>query len=443
MSERVIKLPDVGEGVAEAEVVELMVKVGEPVREGDVLAAVMTDKATVEIPSPAHGRVSWIGCEVGQKAAVGSELMKIEVGDETDTTRELAAPTKGAAPADRDGEELQRPPPQPRSAQEPSQLASVESERPQSADPAASKVPRAAQSLSKAPSTDRPVAAPAVRAHARDRGVDLRFVRGSGPAGRILREDVDGYLAGGVQAQAAVHGLAANSAVEEIKIIGLRRRIAQRMQDTMRRVPHFSYIEEVDVTDLEALRADINETRKSGRPRLTILPFLMRALVMVLREFPQMNARFDDSADILHRYGGAHIGIAIQTPNGLVVAVVRHTEARTIWDCASEVQRLTEAARSGTISHEELTGSTITITSLGALGGIASTPVINSPEVAIVGVNKIAIKAVWRGAAFEPRKIMNLSSSFDHRIIDGWDAAQFIQQLRTLLEAPAKIFMET
>ena len=442
MSERVIKLPDVGEGVAEAEIVELMVKVGEPVREGDVLAAVMTDKATVEIPSPTDGRVSWIGCEVGQKAAVGSELMKIEIGDGADTIRELAARTKGAAPADRDGEQLQRPQ-QPRSAQELSQLASDGTEQPPPIDPAASKVPRAAQSLTQAQSTYRPVAAPAVRAHARDHGVDLRFVRGSGPAGRILREDVDAYLAGGVQAQAAVQGLVANTAVEEIKIIGLRRRIAHRMQDTMRQIPHFSYIEEVDVTDLEALRADINETRKSGRPRLTVLPFLLRALVIALREFPQMNARFDDSADTLHHYGGAHIGIAIQTPNGLVVGVVRHAEARTIWDCASEVQRLTEAARSGTITREELTGSTITITSLGALGGIASTPVINSPEVAIVGVNKIAIKPVWRGAAFEPRKIMNLSSSFDHRIIDGWDAAQFIQHLRSLLEAPAKIFMET
>ncbi|MGE5513071.1 MAG: dihydrolipoamide acetyltransferase family protein, partial [Bacteroidota bacterium] len=282
-----------------------------------------------------------------------------------------------------------------------------------------------------------------VRAHARDHGVDLRFVRGSGPAGRILREDVDAYLAGAGQTQLPAHGLAPNTAVEEIKIIGLRRRIAQRMQDTMRRIPHFSYIEEIDVTDLEALRADVNETRKPSRPRLTVLPFLMRALVMALRDFPQMNARFDDSTDTLHRYGGAHIGIAIQTPNGLMVAVVRHAEARTIWDCASEVQRLTDAARSGTITREELTGSTITITSLGALGGLASTPVINSPEVAIIGVNKIATRPVWRGAAFEPRKIMNLSSSFDHRIIDGWDAAQFIQHLRSLLEAPAKIFMET
>jgi 2-oxoisovalerate dehydrogenase E2 component (dihydrolipoyl transacylase) len=282
-----------------------------------------------------------------------------------------------------------------------------------------------------------------VRAHAREHGIDLRFVKGSGPAGRVLHEDVDAYIAGAGQARPAAGGLAANTTVEDIKIAGLRRRIAQRMQDTKRRIPHFSYIEEVDVTDLEALRADVNATRKSNRPRLTVLPFLMRALVMAISDYPQMNARFDDATDTLHRYGGVHIGIAVQTPNGLMVAVVRHVEARTIWECAAEVQRLAEAARTGTITREELTGSTITITSLGALGGLASTPVINSPEVAIVGVNKIAIKPVWRGTAFEPRKIMNLSSSFDHRIVDGWGAASFIQHLRSLLEAPAKIFMET
>jgi 2-oxoisovalerate dehydrogenase E2 component (dihydrolipoyl transacylase) len=442
MSERVIKLPDVGEGVAEAEIVELPVKVGEPVREGDVLAAVMTDKATVEIPSPADGRVSWIGVEIGQKAAVGSELIKLEVADAgaarsepTRARREDVALENRAQAA----HEATAPP-----ARQARQIATAETARPQ---PASSPAPQAAlkpvSQLAPRASGDRPLASPAVRAHAREHGVDLRFVRGSGPAGRILREDVDAYLAGAGQTQPPAQGLAPNTAVEEIKIIGLRRRIAQRMQDTMRRIPHFSYIEEVDVTDLEALRADVNETRKPSRPRLTVLPFLMRALVMALRDFPQMNARFDDSTDTLHRYGGAHIGIAIQTPNGLMVAVVRHAEARTIWDCASEVQRLTDAARSGTITREELTGSTITITSLGALGGIASTPVINSPEVAIIGVNKIATRPVWRGAAFEPRKIMNLSSSFDHRIIDGWDAAQFIQHLRSLLEAPAKIFMET
>jgi 2-oxoisovalerate dehydrogenase E2 component (dihydrolipoyl transacylase) len=289
---------------------------------------------------------------------------------------------------------------------------------------------------------DRPLAAPAVRAAARDAGVDLRFVTGSGPAGRILREDVEAYLAAGARGPMPTNGLIRNSAVEEIKIIGLRRRIAERLQDTVRRIPHFSYVEEVDVTDLEALRTDVNETRKSGRPRLTVLPFLMRAMVAALRDHPQINARYDDANDMLHRYGGVHIGIATQTPNGLMVPVVQHAEALTIWDCASEIARLSEAARSGTAKREELTGSTITITSLGALGGIVSTPIINSPEVAIVGVNKIAVRPVWRGAAFEPRKIMNLSSSFDHRIVDGWDAAQFIQKLRSLLEAPAKIFME-
>jgi 2-oxoisovalerate dehydrogenase E2 component (dihydrolipoyl transacylase) len=303
--------------------------------------------------------------------------------------------------------------------------------------------PRALDTLAVAKPTDRPLAAPAVRAFAREHGVDLRFVKGSGPAGRVLREDVDAFLASAGQAGLPSSGLVPNTAVEEIKIIGLRRKIAQRMQDTKRRIPHFSYIEEVDVTDLEALRSDVNATKKSGRPRLTVLPFLMRALAMALREFPQMNARYDDETDTLYRHGGAHVGVAVQTPNGLMVTVVRHAEARTIWECASEVQRLSEAARSGSATREELTGSTITITSLGALGGIASTPIINAPEVAIIGVNKIAMRPVWRGSAFEPRKIMNLSSSFDHRIIDGWEAAEFIQHLRSLLETPAKIFMET
>jgi 2-oxoisovalerate dehydrogenase E2 component (dihydrolipoyl transacylase) len=440
MGERIVKLPDVGEGVAEAEVVELMVEVGDSVREGDVLAAVMTDKATVEIPSPADGRVAWIGWKIGEKAAVGSEFIKIEVGSTADAKSQAGVPFDDALTDDRGGE-------QPECSQQfrPAQAVA----RPSASDaqpPAGERASRASmrgmEPVTSGRPTDRPLAAPAVRAHAREQGVDLRFVRGSGPAGRILREDVDGYLAAGGQTGPAVPGLAPNTAVEEIKIVGLRRRIAQRLQDTMQRVPHFSYVEEVDVTDLEALRTDVNETRKPGRPRLTLLPFLMRALVMILRDFPQMNARFDDSAGILYRHGGAHIGVAIQTPNGLMVAVVRHAEARTIWDCASEVQRLTEEARSGAITREELTGSTITITSLGALGGIVSTPIINSPEVAIVGVNKIATRPVWRGTAFEPRKIMNLSSSFDHRIIDGWEAAQFIQHLRSLLEAPAKIFME-
>jgi 2-oxoisovalerate dehydrogenase E2 component (dihydrolipoyl transacylase) len=437
MGERVIKLPDVGEGVAEAEIVELHVKPGDPVREGDVLAAVMTDKATVEIPSPAEGRVLRIAFEVGQKAAVGSELMRLEVGDAAaksvqDDQAQRAAPSRDveamAAAAAVAAERLHEEPAGKAAAPKaPKQRPAV----------------RALDTLTPAKPADRPLAAPAVRAFARDHGVDLRFVKGSGPAGRILREDVDAYMASAGQAGLPSSGLMPNAAVEEIRIIGLRRKIAQRMQDTKRRIPHFSYIEEVDVTDLEVLRADVNATKKPGRPRLTVLPFLMRALAMALREYPQMNARFDDETDTLYRHGGAHIGVAVQTPNGLMVTVVQHAEARTIWECAGEVQRLSEAARSGSATREELTGSTITITSLGALGGIASTPIINAPEVAIIGVNKIAMRPVWRGAAFEPRKIMNLSSSFDHRIIDGWEAAEFIQHLRSLLETPAKIFMET
>ena len=440
MAEHIVKLPDVGEGVAEAEIVELHVKVGDPVREGDVLAAVMTDKATVEIPSPVEGRVLWIGLEVGQKMAVGSPLMKLEVGDGRDTEGERSMRNKAPSgdAASHRAHELVRA--AVRDSDDAPSNDSAPSPRARAHPPPAT---RAIDPSTPGKPVERPIASPAVRAHARDHGVDLRFVKGSGPAGRILREDVDAYIASSGQAHLPAHGLTANTAIEELKIVGLRRKIAQRMQDTKRRVPHFSYIEEIDVTDLEALRADVNATKKSSRPRLTVLPFLMRALVMALGDFPQMNARFDDGTDTLYRYGGVHIGIAIQTPKGLMVAVVRHAEARTIWECAGEVQRLTEVTRSGTVTREELTGSTITITSLGALGGLATTPVINSPEVAIIGVNKIAIRPVWRGAAFEPRKIMNLSSSFDHRMVDGWDAAAFIQHLRSFVEAPAKIFMET
>jgi 2-oxoisovalerate dehydrogenase E2 component (dihydrolipoyl transacylase) len=433
MSERDITLPDVGEGVAEAEVVEVPVKVGDPVREGDVLAAVMTDKATVEIPSPVEGRVAWIGPSLGEKIAVGSVIVKLDVADGAASVRKERSSAKPKA--------MPAPVAIPDAAEAPAQrqqlpLPEAESARPREAAHAVVTPPTPLKPA------ERPLAAPVVRAFARDAGVDLRFVKGSGPAGRILREDVETYLATAARGAVPAHGPVRNTSIEEIKIIGLRRRIAERMQDTMRRIPHFSYVEEVDVTDLEALRADVNETRKSGRPRLTVLPFLMRAMVTALRDHPEINARFDDANDMLQRYGGVHIGIATQTPNGLMVPVVQHVEALTIWDCASEVARVSEAARSGTAKRAELTGSTITITSLGALGGIASTPVINAPEVAIVGVNKIAVRPAWRGAAFEPRKIMNLSSSFDHRIVDGWNAAQFIQKLRSLLEAPAKIFME-
>ena len=272
-------------------------------------------------------------------------------------------------------------------------------------------------------------------------GVDLRQVAGTGPAGRITHEDIEAFLTRGPQISRA-GGLIPNTAVEDIKVVGLRRKIAEKMALAKSRIPHITYVEEVDVTTLEDLRATLNKEKRADRPKLTLLPFLMRAMVKAIAEQPGVNALFDDEAGIIHRHGGVHIGIATQTPSGLVVTVVRHAEARDIWDCAAELGRLSEAARIGTATREELSGSTITITSLGAIGGVVTTPVINHPEVAIVGVNKMMVRPVWDGSRFIPRKMMNLSSSFDHRVIDGWDAAVFIQRIKALLETPALIFVE-
>jgi 2-oxoisovalerate dehydrogenase E2 component (dihydrolipoyl transacylase) len=291
------------------------------------------------------------------------------------------------------------------------------------------------------PPGEKPIASPAVRRRAREAGVDLRLVRGSGPAGRIGHDDLDVFLRSGSTAAPAA-ARAANTHVETVKVIGLRRRIAQAMADSKRRVAHFSYVEEVDVTALEELRAKLNAENPQDRPRLTVMPFLMRALVKAIVDFPEVNALYDDEAETIERHGGVHIGIATQTPSGLMVPVVRHCEARGLWDCAAEVQRLAEAARAGTATRAELAGSTITITSLGALGGIASTPVINRPEVAIVGVNRQAVRPVWWDGRFVPRTMMNLSSSFDHRVIDGYVAARFIQRVKGLLELPATLFIE-
>jgi 2-oxoisovalerate dehydrogenase E2 component (dihydrolipoyl transacylase) len=280
-----------------------------------------------------------------------------------------------------------------------------------------------------------------VRQRARDAGIDLRLLRGSGPAGRILHEDIDAYLRGG-GVMPAPTGRAANTQVEEIRITGLRRRIAEKMAEATRRIAHFSYVEEIDLTSLDDLRSALNaQAEAKARPRLTFLPFLMQAVVQAVAEFPQMNALYDDEAEVVRQHGGVHIGIATQTPSGLMVPVVRHAEARDLWNCAAEVKRLADAARAGLAAREELSGSTITITSLGALGGIVSTPVINRPEVAIIGVNKLAVRPVWQDGGFVPRKMMNLSSSFDHRLIDGYDAAAFIQRVKLLLEAPAMIFI--
>jgi 2-oxoisovalerate dehydrogenase E2 component (dihydrolipoyl transacylase) len=275
-------------------------------------------------------------------------------------------------------------------------------------------------------------------------GADLRYVHGTGPAGRITHQDLDDYAYGAGAPAVAVKGggLVADTSIEEIAVIGLRRKIAAKMQEAKRRIPHITYVEEIDVTEIEALRTHMNETRREDQPKLTLLPFLMRAIVVGLRDFPKMSAHFDDEAGIVRQYGAAHIGVAAQTPTGLVVPVVKHAEARDVWECALEVKRLADAARDGRATREELTGSTITITSLGAMGGLATTPVINHPEVAIIGVNKIRVQPVYQNGGFVPRKIMNLSSSFDHRVIDGWDAAAFVQRIKTLLEHPATIFME-
>ncbi|MFC0217145.1 dihydrolipoamide acetyltransferase family protein [Pseudochelatococcus lubricantis] len=430
MGEYVIRMPDVGEGIAEAELVEWHVKVGDLVREDQVIAAVMTDKATVEIPSAVDGEVLWLGAELGTRVAIGAPLIRLKVDGDGNVAAGEAEPAEPAAggeapaagtPAAPSPVEAPAPPPLRKAAPVPGRAAIV---------------PR--------PAGERPLAAPSVRQRAREAGVDLRQVAGSGPAGRITHDDLDAFVAhGGQTAQARAGGLAARTEVEEIRVIGLRRRIAEKMALAKSRIPHIMYAEEVDVTALEELRGTLNRDKKPDQPRLTILPFLMRALVRAIADHPQINARYDDEAGIIHRHAGVHIGIAAQTPAGLVVPVVRHAEARDLRDCAIELNRLSEAAKAGTASREELTGSTITISSLGALGGVVSTPVINYPEVAIVGVNKIAVRPVWDGTAFVPRKIMNLSSSFDHRIIDGWDAASFIQRLRALLETPALIFVES
>jgi 2-oxoisovalerate dehydrogenase E2 component (dihydrolipoyl transacylase) len=288
----------------------------------------------------------------------------------------------------------------------------------------------------------KPLASPAVRERAEELGIKLQFVPGSGPAGRISHADLDAYVASGARGGSPRSSYAQRNGVEEIKVIGLRRRIAEKMQESKRHIPHFAYVEEIDMTELESLRAHLNATKSADKPKLSLLPFLMRGLVQILPNWPQINAHFDDEAGVVHRYAAVHIGIATQTANGLIVPVVRHAEARDVWDSATEVARVAQLTRDGKASREELTGSTITITSLGALGGVVTTPVINRPEVAIIGPNAIVERPVVRGGQVVIRKMMNLSSSFDHRVVDGFDAAEFIQKLKSLLEHPATLFMD-
>jgi len=411
MGVHVIKMPDLGEGIAEVELTAWHVKPGDRVVEDQTLADVMTDKANVEIPSPVVGKVISLGGEVGKLLAVGSELIRIEVEGEG-VAEDRRVGFSPPAPAD-GGLKPTLQPTQPKQA--------------------------------KAVDGERPIASPAVRRRAWELGIELRDVKPTGLGGRIMRADLEAHAA---RMPARTPQLArttepqATDATQAIPVIGLRRKIAQKMQESKRRIPHYSYVEEVDVTDVEALRAQLNARYAGQRPHLTLLPFLIRAIVLAAAEHPVVNARFDDEAGVVTRHRAVHLGIATQTDAGLLVPVLRDAQLRSLWDCASEVARLAENARAGRATRDELSGSTITLTSLGALGGIASTPVINHPEVAIVGVNRIVERPVMRSGAVVGRQMMNLSSSFDHRVVDGLHAAQFVQALRRLLESPAMLFVE-
>jgi len=427
-----IQMPDVGEGITEAEIVEWNVKPGDVVKEDDVLAAVMTDKATVEIPCPVDGTVVELTGEIGEMTAVGSVIIALEVAGEGNEADISAAASAAPAKA-----EAATPKAEPAPAPKPKAAAVVAPKVAMVNRPAKTAAPTGAPRAA----GEKPLASPAVRKRAMDAGVKLAYVHGTGPAGRISHDDLDAYISG-ASVPIGDARKTPNTRVDEVKVIGLRRKIAQRMQDAKQRIPHITYVEEVDVTELEKLREHLNANRKEHQPKLTVLPFIMKAMVIALKDHPKLSSHYDDGADMLYQYGAAHIGMAAQTPGGLMVPVIKHAETMDVHGLALETKRLADAARDGSISREELTGSTITLTSLGRMGGVVSTPVINSPEVAIVGVNKIAIRPVWQDGAFMPRKMMNLSSSFDHRIVDGWDAAEFIQRIRGLLENPATLFME-
>ncbi len=419
MSTYVVKLPDVGEGIAEAELVEWHVAVGDVITEDQPIADVMTDKATVELPSPVGGTIARLGAEAGDVVAIGSELVWIE----TDGGDAPVAPA--AVPEEAPAQEAPAEPP----------AAGSDGDRPASGVDAAAAPLRSTGAL----------AAPAVRRRAADLGIALTSVSGTGPDGRVVHGDLDRLIAERpTTARVAATRVApqvVDDDFEAVKVIGLRRNIAQRMQESKRRIPHFTYVEEVDVTAVEQLRAELNRQYEGSRPRLTVLPLLMRAVIVAVGEFPQMNARFKDDDGVVERHAAVHFGVATQTSKGLMVPVVDHAEGHDIWSLAAEVARLSAAARDGTVTLDELHGSTITITSLGALGGVVTTPVINYPEVAIVGVNKIVTRPAFADGAWLPRQMMNLSSSFDHRVVDGWDAAQFVQRIKSLLETPALLFV--
>jgi len=437
MSVTVIRMPDIGEGIAEVEIVEWRVAVGDSVTEDQTLCDVMTDKAAVEVPSPVAGRVVELGGAVGQVMAVGSVLIRIDDGSEAGEKAAAQTPPPPAAAVPPASTPAGAPPPSPDVPVPPPPAATK--------PPTPARVPppptAAAPAPSASPSTAlRALAAPAVRERARVLGIDLSRLRGSGPDGRIVHADLDAARSTGVRASAPAD--APSVGTREVKLIGLRRAIAQKMLLSKRSIPHFTYVEEVDVTEMVALREALNRQYAVQRGELSPLALVIRAIMRAVADFPQVNARFDDEAGVLTLYDAVHLGVATQTDGGLMVPVLRQAQTLNLWDCSLAIAELAAKARAGKATRDELSGSTLTVTSLGKLGGIVSTPVINHPEVAIVGINRIVARPMVHDGAVQVRQMMNLSSSFDHRVVDGAVAAAYIQRMKQLLEAPATLFIE-
>lgn len=441
MGRYVFRLPDIGEGIAEAEIVAWHVKVGDRVEEDGRLADMMTDKATVEMESPVAGVVREVAGEVGEVVAIGSPLVVIE----TEGGEEFEAPAPAAEEVE---ERIAAETPEAEDVERALTPTLPQRERGKESEPKppARKPSPIGRGLGEGEGGGKVLAAPAIRARARALGIDLSAVR-TGPGGVIHHADLDAFLTSPAPAKAPAREPEDKRPVEtlpgageQVKIIGLRRRIAENMAASKRHIPHFSYVEECDVTALEALRAELNDMR-GERPKLTLLPFLITAICRCLPDFPMINARFDDEAGIVMRYNSVHLGVATQTPAGLMVPVIHEAQSLSLWQLAAEIARLAAAARDGTAKSEELSGSTLTVTSLGPLGGVATTPVINRPEVAIIGPNRIVERPVFvpdgaGGERIEKRKLMNVSISCDHRVVDGWDAASFVQAVKKLVEAP-------
>jgi len=427
------RLPDIGEGIAEAEIVAWHVKIGDRIEEDSQLADMMTDKATVEMESPVTGVVIELAGEVGDMVAIGSTLAVIEVEGEAEAVTEAEAEVQEASPADL--APTSGPPPIIEHVNKPPLPLTVHEDQ----DSPLTRPGQAGDAKS-VENGSKTLASPAVRARAADLGVDLAQIH---PADgeRVRHADLDAYLryrAG--QGYHAPHSLRAR-ADQAIKVVGMRRRIAENMSASKRAIPHFTYVEEIDVTALEALRADLNGAR-GNRPKLTMLPLLIAAICRTVPQYPMINARYDDEAGVVTRHGAVHLGMATQTDAGLMVPVIRDAQDQNVWQLANEIMRLAEAARTGKAKSEELSGSTLTITSLGPLGGIATTPVINRPEVAIIGPNRIVERPIFVGDDIVRAKLMNLSISCDHRVVDGWDAASFVQALKKLIETPVLLFAD-